>query len=145
MAEQNMPKVESNIFLSYPTSKGDVSVHFKISTEDASALEDIETIIKEKVEEGVYKPGNGNGKGGSGGAPGARFGGRSSGGSPGFGSRRGGGDSKPDRFEQDGVTWYVNESRKNPGTHYIGRKGQHGYEYLDWEEAPDFIRQAWGE
>ena len=98
MAEQSMPKVESNIFLSYPTSKGDVSVHFKISTEDASALEDIETIIKEKVEEGVYKPGNGNGKGASSGSAPAPRGGGYSGSRRGGGGARSGGDSKPDRF-----------------------------------------------
>lgn len=136
------PKVEANVFLSYPTEKGDVSVHFKVSTDGPEALEDIEQIIKEKVEEGIYKPGNGKGAS-SAPSQAAPRGGAGGGYRRGGGGRSGGGNL-PDRFEQDGVTWYVNESRKSPGTKYIGRKGAGGYEYLDWEDAPDYIRQAYG-
>lgn len=139
------PKVEANVFLSYPTDKGDVSVHFKLSTDDASALEDIEQIIKEKVTDGPYKPGNGKGNGSP--APasmGASRGGFRRGAGGGGRSFGGNSDGLPGKFEQDGVTWYINDSRKNPGQKYIGRKGANGYEYLDWEDAPDFIRAAYG-
>lgn len=141
-------KVESDIYLAYPTDKGDVVVHFKVSSDGPEVLDDVEQIIKEKVVEGSYKPNTfeKNGGGNGGGHPASSGAGRSSFGGARRGSsgQGGSGSGLPDRFQLDGVTWYVNNSTKQPGQKYIGRKGPNGYEYLDWEEAPDFIRQAYG-
>jgi hypothetical protein len=125
--------IEANVFLSMPSPQGPVTVHFKILGQGPEVLDDFERLVAEKLAAG-YLPEQGRGGGA---AP-------VSGGQ----AQTSQGAERPTKFQHtDGNTYWINESRKQPGSFFVARKDKASgkYCYLKGPEIPEYVRSAYGD
>lgn len=124
--EENQTRIETSVYLEKITDKGPVKVNFRMSG-GLEVLDDIDAVIQSKIENG-YQP--------EAGRPGGA--GPAASGNGGQGS-----SSRTEKFQHQGQTWYVNQS-KEPGKFYVARKDKSTGKYVYLKDIPDFIKTEYG-